>query len=147
MISATDCQDLSHWRWKLHNRDDCMTSGPCLFVTTLMITVDDNLYAVTTNRISHRYQWKDINNELQWHPSNPLTCGSPCRCRWGRSVQEIQSYPRTTLLPNHLDTPLNRSEDDLDVTRISHGNIHSKMHTLEHVGECKEGSIGSWPFM
>ena len=69
------------------------------------------------------------------------------------SVGEVEVYkkyslvPRTTFLPNHLDTPLNRSEDGLDVTRISHGNTYSKMYTLEHIGEYREGSIGLRPFM
>ena len=98
-------------------------------------------------RITHRHQWRDTYNGLQWYPSNPLTCESPYRCRWGRGVQEIQPCLCTTFLPNHLDVPLNRSENCLNVTRISHGNTHSKMYTPEHVGEYREGSIGTRPFM
>ena len=51
------------------------------------------------------------------------------------------------LLPNHLDMFLNGSEDDLDVTRTSHGDTHSKMHTQEYIGEYREGSMGSQPLM
>ena len=124
-----------------------MTSGPFPFVAALTISVDDNLYTVTTNRITHRHQWRDIHNELQWHPSDLLTCEFPRRCRGGGCEQEIYRFPHITFRSNHVDTPLIGSEDDLDITRTSHGNTNSKMHTPGHIGGYREGTIGSQPFM